>query len=119
MEIEESVRQIRQAVDAFPGLLLGLKRQTGKTTAVLEMIHDKHDGAAFYFGPTEQALGVALARYGQMYPGAMLPKTAQFCDQVLGSILPVYVDEWWLLRESAQRRLMEMGQVVCRIGTDR
>ena len=118
LTLEESVRRIKQAIVWFPGLTLPCRRQSGKTTAILELIRERHDGVAVYLAPSFNQIGHAKSIYSQRWPGN-LPSFATSSIQLLGSALPIYVDEYWMFSEKDRQILEEdFGyRIVCRLGT--
>lgn len=117
-DFTESIRRIKQTVECFPGLVLGVDRQVGKTTAILEMIKDRYPGTAIYFGPNQYLCD--FAEHAWRGTGFRLsPKFFSSSEQVRGYNLPIYVDEWWLLSQRQQDEVMQTGRVVCRLGTPR
>jgi hypothetical protein len=117
--IEESVNRIKQTVNWFPGLLLGLERQCGKSRAILELVREKHSGDAFIFSPNQMLSRLMSNRYRDLYPKTVQPPCISDTKFVRGSMWPIYVDEWWMLQRRMQEELMETGRVVCRLGTEK
>jgi hypothetical protein len=116
--IELSTGRIKTTIRWFPGILLGLKRQVGKTQAVLELIHEEHEGRAVIFSPSKEFSEIAKRRYEGMYPQDTKALFACTTTHLRGFRFPVYVDEWWVLPRETRVDLMNTGLVVCRIGTE-
>jgi hypothetical protein len=122
MDSEEmivSVERIKQTIRWFPGLSLGLKRRVGKTTAILEVIHEDYGGHAIVFSPNTTLSRNTEKMYREKYPTAnCLPNFISLVQQVRGLDLPIFVDEWWNIPVNDRRNLAITGRVVCRIGTE-
>lgn len=112
------VEHIKQTIRWFPGVILGLKRQVGKTTALLQVIHDEYQGAAIYYAPSPFQREYAQWRYRGMYPDAVEPIFVCEVDETKGHNAPILVDEWWFVLKPEQRKLIATGRVVARIGTE-
>ena len=116
--IEESVNRIKQTVNWFPGLLLGLERQCGKSRAILELVHEKHAGNAFIFSPRPELAAWMKVCYRNLFPHSNQACQAFLLNHVGKSDWPIYIDEWWLLAKNTQKALVKTGRVVCRLGTE-
>src|ERR1700744_2924126 len=88
IDLTESIRRIKQTVEWFPGLVLGLDRRVGKTTAILQMLGEHHRAQAFYFCPNQNHVTQALHDWG----GESIPE--------LRDKMPRFVCEPMLLRGS-------------------
>lgn len=118
VDIEESKQRIKQAVEWFPGATLPCGRQSGKTTAILEMIHERHKGKAVFFTVNPDMAKCALDIYRKRWPKDEDPIfTASYLD-IRGRSLPIYVDEPWFATAENRRILQDLDYlIVCRLGT--
>lgn len=117
MKIKDNIQKIKQTVDWFPGVVLGLGRQCGKTSAILEMVHEDCGGDAFVISPTSQMSDMAKHRYGSL---SGKPKFISNPLEARGSNWAIYVDEWWMLSEKSQHEVEGMlDRVICRLGSAR
>lgn len=118
-DLAESVAHIKKTMEIYPGLLLGLPRQVGKTQAILEIIHDVHEGEAIYFCPTRLIQDISYSRYRDLYPDDCIPLFTSDPYYCRGTDTPIYVDEWWMISASRQDELRGFNnRIKCRIGTD-
>lgn len=116
ISIEESKQRIKTTLEWWPGIKLPTMRQAGKTTAILEMVHEKHHGDAAYFTFNKDVAEHARKKYADMFPrDKPLYVGSQLID-LRGCLLPVYIDEWWHISPDIREQL-NMVRVVCRIGT--
>lgn len=102
-----------------PGILLGLKRQAGKTRCLLELIHEDYAGEAILFTVSAPSARYALSMWATLYHGRKAPVIVYEIDQLRGvKKLPIFVDEWFSLDVATQRRLISMDGIMARIGTE-
>lgn len=94
------------------------RRQTGKTTALLEIIHDDFEGDAILLSPNVRMSDYAKDRYREMYPGEKVPIFRQRADQTHGYALPVLVDEWLAFPESEQRNILHLRNLSGLVGSE-
>ena len=113
-----SIAAIKRDILASPGILLDCKRQVGKTTAILELIHDEHQGRAAYVTFRSELADHAKHQYLKRWPQGELPFFTSDPEKLRGLLLPIYVDEWWMLFEQQRDRLIDFGGLVrARVGT--
>jgi hypothetical protein len=117
-EIELGSARIKQTVRWFPGVLLGLKRQIGKTRAIIELVHEDYAGLAVIFSPNKNMSEYVEYWYKAKYPRDPQPVFSSNVRELSGFDGPIYVDEWFSLKEKDQMILLATGRVVCRIGTE-
>ena len=111
---------IKRDILASPGILLDCKRQVGKTTAILELIHDQHQGRAAYGTFRSDLALMARGTYFRRWPQGESPLFTSDPEKLRGWLLPIYVDEWWLMSEQQQDKLSAIdfgGLVRARVGT--
>jgi hypothetical protein len=117
-----NVSILKSTIRRFPGITIGgLKRQIGKTQTILELIHEDHGGAAWYFTFNRRLCEVARMRYQEMYGHQLLLPYAYAPEQMNGSNWPVYVDEYQRVGEAYTAKLIDAQAtrpLLCRIGTD-
>lgn len=125
IEMQLSVARIQTTIGWFPSAVFGFDRQTGKTAAILEAIHDRHQGKAVYVGINEAMAHYARVRYREKFGleehfPPLFTDAYKFKHLLAGNPAqewPIYVDEWWHLTFESRRMLNGTGRVVCRIGT--
>jgi hypothetical protein len=130
--LEWSIRQIKAAV--APGQAIHCERQSGKTTALLEWVHDLVEKTPTRVGFVThdwQTSHRIEAGYNLRWPqvehrNSMLPHVpavlfmpAHALERLRGLTREVVVDEWWLLREEDRRELARNWQVIAAVGTIR
>jgi len=114
----QNIERIRQIAEWFPGVTLGLQRQSGKTTAIMEMIHDL-GGEAVYFGMTEMMVDRVKNLYRETYPNDVQPLCTDRLDDLRGrKVVPVFVDEPWMIKREVLNYLSMHFPVVIKIGTE-
>lgn len=118
MEYQDSEDHIKRVFRIFPGAVLGVKRRVGKTTALLQLIHEQYSGMATLYSPTQRQSERAGERYREMYPEDQLPRFIVDAKEARGYDNPILVDEWWFVRKPEQRELMGTRRVIARIGTE-
>jgi len=121
LEELSNVSILKSTIRRFPGIIIGgLHRQIGKTTAILELIHEDHRGQAWYFCQNEQARRHAILLYRQMY-GFETFYSATMVEMLGGSLdWPVYVDEWESIPTITREKLIcnrIRNPIFCRIGS--
>ena len=115
--IRASIDSIKKAIREDGKLFLCKPRQTGKTTALLEIIHDDFDGDAILLSPNVRMSDYAKDRYREMYPGEKLPIFRQRTEQTCGYHLPVLVDEWLCFPDSEQRNILHLRNLSGLVGS--
>ena len=111
---------IKRDILASPGILLDCKRQVGKTTAILELIHDQHQGRAAYVTFKRDLALMARGTYFRRWPQGESPLFTSDPEKLRGRLLPIYVDEWWLLSSGHMHDLAASvadSQIVAMVGT--
>jgi hypothetical protein len=118
-EMELYTERIKQVMEWFPGVTLGLGRQVGKTEAIIRTIHDRHRGHAAVIIPTVSLSEILERRYKESYPDDEQPIFTDDPLRLRGrERRPVYVDEPWAIPESKMRAIYSLGwPVLARIGT--
>lgn len=116
--IELNVARIKSVLRWFPGLVLGLNRQVGKTSAVLEVIHDDHEGQATVFCMNNEMREHTRRMYKDKYPNEQVPNFVSSTEKVQGRNDPIFADEWWCIPAEQRRDLLGTGRLVARIGTE-
>jgi hypothetical protein len=116
--MEESVGRIKQTLRWFPGIVLGLKRRVGKTSALLEVIHDDHKGEATVYCTNRSMEMYSRNFYKEKYPKERVPNFASQVSRVRGQSDPIFADEWWYIPTEDRRQLLGTGRLAARIGTE-
>ena len=122
MENEElvvSTARIKQVMDWFPGVTLGIGRRLGKTEAIMQIIHEKHGGNAAVISPSEVLSEGIYRRYMEAYPDDTVPLFTSDPMWLRGKkSRMVYVDEPWFMSESKRQAIANLQwPVMARIGT--
>ena len=68
---EYQTEKIKQAIRE--GKVVWSERQTGKTTAIMEVVHDDYQGKALVFVPNELLRGIFRRAYRDKYHGEPVP----------------------------------------------
>lgn len=95
-------------------------RQTGKSEALLEFIHDEHSGEAIVICMNSDMAHVMIWRYQKKYPGENVPS---FCtgesaeNNIRGNSKPVYLEEPHLLPGRAVREAINSGRLAGGVGS--
>jgi hypothetical protein len=118
-EMELGVARIKQVIEWFPGVTLGVRRQVGKTEAIMQIIHEKHGGNAAVISPSEMLSEGIYRRYREAYPNDTMPLFTSDPMRLRGEeSRPVYIDEPWFMSESKRRAIGDLNwPVMARIGT--
>lgn len=116
--MKESVDRIKQTLRWFPNCLLGLQRRIGKTSAILEIIHEDHDGNGTVFCMNAAMAAYAKQMYRDKYPNDPVPNFTNNTQRVVGRSDPIFADEWWDIPASDRRHLIATGRLKARIGTE-
>jgi hypothetical protein len=118
-EMEMSMSRIKQIIEWFPGVTLGVARQIGKTEAIIQIIHEKHGGNAAVISPSEMLSEGIYRRYREAYPNDTTPLFTSDPMWLRGKeSRPVYVDEPWFMSESKRQAIANLRwPVMARIGT--
>ena len=115
---EPNSEAIRKELE--PGYAVHAERRTGKTTALLAEIHIEHKGKAIIIAHHQESAERISYIYREAFPQDETPLVAgpvRAMITLLGTNLPVYVDEWWLLPEKAQKELKDSGRIKGAVGT--
>jgi hypothetical protein len=112
------VERIKTTMRWFPGLVLGLGRQVGKTSALLEMIHDDHNGQGTVYAMNQSMALYAKQMYKDKYPDEPVPNFVSQTEKVRGRSDPIFVDDWWNIPTEDRRNLIGNGRLAARIGTE-
>lgn len=118
VSMRQNVDRIKQTLRWFPGVVLGLGRQVGKTSALLEVIHDDFNGDATVFSPNIRMSDYAKNKYMEKYPNERVPEFSSHERAIRGKMNPVFADEWWFITPEERRDLIATGRLVARIGTE-
>jgi hypothetical protein len=111
--------RIKTTLRWFPGVLLGLPgRQIGKTSALLEVIHDDHQGRATLYGFNQSAALYAKQMYKDKYPDEPVPNFVSQTEKVRGRSDHIFADDWWNIPTEDRRNLIVTGRLAARIGTE-
>lgn len=125
--MQHNVASIKAAVAAMPGLILGLPRQYGKTTAIREMMRDCQlvggtvgmPKNSVYVSPVNP--DHARAAYARLYAGPPWVESPEFLRAESTpsptDTRPVYIDEWFIMAPEDRKRWLATGRVVCALGT--
>lgn len=130
--IEWSVRKIRESLRE--GMAVHCERQSGKTTALLEWVHELVEAdrerrigyASMNMEQSERAAHLYRARwpdYRVYKPGSLRqPERVLFVtgyepNRLRGQALDVVVDDWWMLTDKAQDELRRYFKVIAAVGT--
>lgn len=116
--IRESVSHIKQTLRWFPGLVLGLGRQVGKTSALLEVIHDDLDGFGTVYSVNHSMSLYAKQMYIDKYGKEKVPNFVSQTEKVRGRSDNIFADEWWHIPTQDRRTLIGTGRLAARIGTE-
>ncbi len=116
--IKLSIIRIKQTLRWFPGLVLGLGRQVGKTQAILEVIHDDFHGEGYVYSMNQTLSAACRLRYKDMYPNDPQPVFVSSPSHVRGNPRNIWADEWWGIPIPDRRDLLATGRVMARIGTE-
>ena len=117
--IRESIDRISKRCAGFRGLCWGYREgRYGKTSALLEVIHEDHNGEA-----TVYCMNYAMALYAkQMYRdnfhGEPVPNFVSQAEKVRGRSDPIFADEWWNIPTDERRELVGTGRLAVRIGQE-
>jgi len=115
---EPNSEAIRKELE--PGYVVHAERRTGKTTALLAEIHTQLRGRAIIVAHSALMADIIEQRYKSAFPLDVKPIVTgpiRALEVIRGRDLPVYVDEWWLLPEKAQRELKDSGRIMGAVGT--
>jgi hypothetical protein len=115
---EPNSEAIRKELE--PGHAVHAERRTGKTTALLAEIHTQLRGRAIIIAHHQESAERISYIYREAFPQDEIPLVAgpvRAMVTLLGTNLPVYVDEWWLLPEKAQKELKDSGRIKGAVGT--
>lgn len=126
LTMEVRSMRIKMGVRWFPWTIFSTPRQSGKTTALLEIIYEDHGGNAIYFCQSEMSAHAAAHLYRKLFtPNAQQPlfvaSTDYLKSHTRGTSMakwPIYCDEWWLIRQEEQDRVLDTCRVVGRVGTE-
>lgn len=127
LDLTNLVMRIKLGIRWFPRTILDVERRAGKTTAILELIHEQHEGKAVYVAHNQRMAESGRYYYAQKYSAT--PDRIERPVFISGfdvdrklrgyeyDTWPIYVDEWWLFDEREQREVMDTLRVVGRVGT--
>lgn len=112
-----------------PGVVVHAERQTGKTRALLQLVHERYHDDAIVVTMGSNTAHLLANMYRQMYEHPMYGSTGRSTQRkgphfvsadnlnLEGHHDPVLVDEWWELPESVRRKLIESGRLAGAVGT--
>ena len=118
VSMRQSVDRIKQTLRWFPGVVLGLGRQVGKTSALLEVIHDDFDGYGTVYSMSDAMRRCAKQMYIDKYGNKKLPSFVSGTKNVRGRSDFIFADEWWHIPAQDRRNLIATGRLAARIGTE-
>ena len=115
-----TIARIKQVMDWFPGVTLGIDRRLGKTEAIMQLIHEKHGGRAVYMAHNQQMFDLFRSRYSEAYPGDPWPLMTNDPDMLQGKKpMPIYVDEPWMFKPEMLGRIKRCGwPIAAMVGTN-
>lgn len=117
--MREHVEHIKQTLRWFPGLVFGLPgRQIGKTTALLEVIHEDHKGEATVYCMNQTMALNTKQMYKDKFPGEQVPSFTSQVDRVRGRSDPIFADDWWNIPTADRRNLIGTMRLKARIGQE-
>lgn len=80
-------------------------RQIGKTTALIEVIHEDYSGDVIVTTPNALIGELFAARYGEMFPDDKQPRIENSRNAGRGSSQPLYADCYAMFPEERKRDL--------------
>lgn len=114
----EGVDLLKAMIRHFPGVLIGVQRQIGKTQAIMELVHEDHKGNAQIACMSQRMAELLRLRYRESFTSEYQPSFITTARQAIGTGRPLYADEWWAIPSENRRELMASTMLQCRIGTD-
>ena len=118
MRREPDSEAIRKEME--PGYAVHAERQTGKTTAILAEVHASYRGKAIIVAHSQMQAEHIHHCYRKAFPEDIQPSIVGplfAMKNIRGNVLPVYVDEWWMLPDKIQDDLKDSKRVVGAVGT--
>lgn len=103
-----------------PGVCVHSERQTGKTTALMRCVHDRHRGGACIVAMNPAMAEMIKNEYRIAYPNDLMPDVvppSRVMNIIEGRNDPIYIDEWWNLGLRTQWNLKNTGRVHGAVGT--
>jgi hypothetical protein len=125
LPMEVSVMRLMMGVRWFPQTIFNVRRQSGKTRALLNIIHEDHAGRAILVSYSEMQAEFCRHYYLDLFSqteGCLFVTPYTINKKTIGhesGSWPIYVDEWFLLGTRHQIELMDTNRVVGRVGTER
>jgi len=115
-ELLNNTAEIEKKIE--PGYCVHSERQTGKTVALLNLIHRLHKGGVLVVALNQDQSHRIKRMYIEMFPNDFLIQTCSYESFRLdGHDTPVYCDEWFRFSEKAQDELRLSGRVKGAVGT--
>jgi len=102
------------------GYAVHVERQSGKTTAVMHDVHEKHHGEAIVVVLNSIEVSHFSKRYCALYSDDPKPCVVSFENakqSIYGNSLPIYIDEWWRIPDEIQAVLLNTGRIAGAVGT--
>jgi hypothetical protein len=107
-----------------PGFAVHADRGVGKTEALLTAVFEREEGKAIIVIPNAGLVEQVKQRYHDTFkpdnPDRGFPffvSPGAISATLEGWNVPIYIDDWWLLSPSQQKRFAECGRVVGAVGS--
>lgn len=114
----EGVDLLKAMIRKFPGVLIGVHRQVGKTQAIMELIHEDCAGRAQVCCINARLADIMKDRYRSMYPNDSQPQFIVRSEQSRGGGRKIFADDWFDLTSQDRRQYLASPDLACRIGTE-
>lgn len=94
-----------------PNYVVHAERRSGKTGALLNVIHDKYYGSAIYISHNYNISDINKRRYIKQYPEDAIPlfTSASNLHVLRGQDRAIFCDEWFLFKEEHKKELAKIG----------
>jgi hypothetical protein len=94
-----------------PNSVVHAERRSGKTEALLNIIHDKYYGSAIFVSHNKRLSDLNKNRYVEKYPEDITPLfiSASNSQSARGQDRAIFCDEWFLFEEKSKQELRRIG----------